>query len=156
MSVEIERKFLVKNENWKSSVRSEKSLKQGYLSRAGQVTLRARISGDKAWLTLKGASEGISRLEFEYEIPRADAEAMLARLCADPPIEKTRYLIDHAGHTWELDVFDGANAGLVMAEIELSSEDEAFDLPGWAGDEVSDDPRYYNASLSKNPYKNWT
>jgi adenylate cyclase len=128
---------------------------QGYLAATGRLTLRARLQGDQGVLTVKGASRGISRSEFEYAIPAADAKAMLAELAEGALIEKTRYLVRVGAHLWEIDVFAGDNAGLVLAEIELSAEDEAFERPAWLGAEVSDDPRYYNANLTRHPYKDW-
>ena len=114
-----------------------------------------RREGDQAKLTIKGANQGISRVEYEYAIPTDDADAMLRALCEQPTIAKTRYVVEHAGKRWEVDVFAGDNAGLVIAELELASEDEAFDKPAWIAGEVSDDPRYYNANLVKHPYKDW-
>ncbi len=154
MGVEIERKYLVVGDAWRAQVVSSTRIVQGYLAR-GEVTVRARIRGDRAYLTIKGRSQGIARSEFEYEIPVPDAEAMLTELAEGPVVEKTRHLIDVGGHTWELDVFAGANEGLVMAEIELSDADEQFDLPQWAGEEVSDDPRYYNVNLAREPFSQW-
>ena len=154
MGVEIERKYLVAGDSWRSQVVSATRIVQGYLAR-GEVTVRARIRGDRAYLTIKGRSQGIARSEFEYEIPVPDAEAMLTELAEGPVVEKTRHLIDVGGHTWELDVFAGANEGLVMAEIELSDADEQFDLPQWAVEEVSDDPRYYNVNLAREPFSQW-
>jgi adenylate cyclase len=155
MATEIERKFLVTGDTWKGAVEAERRIRPGYLTTDRGVTVRARIKGDKAFLTIKGPTEGISRSEYEYEIPVADAEAMLRDLAASGLIEKTRFDVRCGAHLWELDVFDGDNAGLVMAEIELSSPAEGFDMPDWAGKEVSDDPRYYNASLARHPYKHW-
>ena len=117
--------------------------------------MRVRLRGDAAFLTLKGGSQGISRSEFEYPIPVADALAMLDTLAVAPPVDKVRHLIPVGGHLWELDVFAGENAGLVMAEIELESEGEAFERPDWLGDEVSEDPRYYNANLARYPFRRW-
>ncbi|MBK6763810.1 MAG: CYTH domain-containing protein [Micrococcales bacterium] len=154
MGVEIERKYLVVGDAWRAQVVSATRIVQGYLAR-GEVTVRARIRGDRAYLTIKGRSQGIARSEFEYEIPVPDAEAMLTELAEGPVVEKTRHLIDVGGHTWELDVFAGANEGLVMAEVELADADEQFDLPQWAGEEVSDDPRYYNVNLAREPFSQW-
>lgn len=153
MGVEIERKFLVKDDSWKPMAGPGLVCRQGYLLADEDRTVRLRILGEKAFLTLKGATSGISRTEFEYEIPVSDAEAMLV-LCGSL-VEKTRYLVDYQGMTWELDVFEGDNAGLIMAEIELDAEGQKFSIPNWAGKEVSGDPRYYNACLSKNPFGNW-
>ncbi|MEI6892678.1 MAG: CYTH domain-containing protein [Pontiella sp.] len=154
MAIEIERKFLVKNDSWKEVVRKSLSCKQGYLISERKKTVRIRVMGERAFLTIKGATDGVSRSEYEYEIPMVDAEAML-HLCSDVPIEKTRHYIEYGGMTWELDVFEAANAGLIVAEIELTSEEQPFELPPWAGDEVSGDERYYNGCLSKRPYSRW-
>ena len=153
MAIEIERKFLVSNEAWRVSAPDGLPCKQGYLAADGARTVRVRIIGGTGYLTIKGATSNISRVEFEYEVPVAEAEAML-KLCENV-VEKTRYLIPHAGMTWELDVFEGANEGLVMAEIELEAEDQAFEKPDWAGEEVSGDKRYYNAYLSRQPFSTW-
>ncbi|MEZ0276112.1 MAG: CYTH domain-containing protein [Roseimicrobium sp.] len=153
MGQEIERKFLVKSDTWREG--AEGTLyRQGYLAKDVERTVRVRIAGDQAYLTIKGRTKGTSRAEYEYEIPLKDAEEMLA-LCDGPLVEKTRHKIPHAGHTWEVDVFHGDNDGLIMAEVELEREDAEVELPGWAGKEVSDDARYYNSSLSKRPYKTW-
>ncbi|MBO4852038.1 MAG: CYTH domain-containing protein [Schwartzia sp.] len=152
MSVEIERKFLV-NEKWKPEGRSI-HVKQGYLPGTGPMLVRVRQEDKRAFLTLKGRTEGITRSEYEYEIPMQDAGELLER-CEKPIIEKTRYLVPAGPHTWEVDVFAGANEGLVVAEIELSHEDEPFDRPAWLGREVSDDTRYYNSNLAAHPYCNW-
>lgn len=152
MAVEIERKFLVQ-EGWqpqKTGVR----IAQGYLCSVPERTVRVRIKGEKGYLTVKGRNEGIRRAEFEYEIPLGDAEAMM-KLCEKPPVEKTRYLEEYEGHTWEVDIFAGANEGLRVAEIELPAEDTVFAKPAWAGAEVSGDERYYNSSLSIRPYQQW-
>lgn len=156
MAIEIERKFLVVGEGWRDRVEDATRLVQGYLTEDACTTVRVRIHGETAWLTLKGASRGISRLEFEYPIPVADAETLLRELAVSPLIEKTRYRVPHAGHLWELDVFAGANAGLVLAELELERVDEAFERPDWLGAEVSDDPRYFNVNLARHPYRAWS
>ncbi|MBQ2590676.1 MAG: CYTH domain-containing protein [Paludibacteraceae bacterium] len=153
MPKEIERKFLVVSDEYKSSPR--KYYKQGYLSVEPDKTVRVRVVGDKGFLTVKGRNNGISRAEYEYEIPAADANDMLDNLVKTGVIEKWRYVCVVDGKKWEVDEFLGDNAGLVVAEIELQSEDESFTKPAWAGDEVSGDARYYNSSLSQNPYKNW-
>ncbi len=155
MAIEVERKFLVKNDAWRDQVESEVHIMQGYLANNAGLTVRVRVKGDEAFLTVKGATEGISRAEFEYPIPVADAESMLAELAISPPVDKVRYRIPVGDHVWELDVFAGENAGLVMAEVELGAEDEAFEMPAWAGEEVSADPRYYNVNLARNPYRRW-
>ena len=153
MGIEIERKFLVKDDSWKADADHGRGCRQGYLLSDGGMTVRIRVIGEKAFLTVKGASSGISRTEFEYEIPTVDAEALL-ELC-DTLVEKVRYLVPYAGMVWELDVFAGANEGLVMAEIELESEEQEVGLPEWAGEEVSGDARYYNAYLAKHPFTDW-
>lgn len=154
MAQEIERKFLVIDDSWRSSVLRSAEYRQGYLAATGKVSVRVRISGEQANLNLKTATLGISRDEFEYPIPRVDAEQLL-QLCSGVPILKTRYFVQHAGHEWEVDVFAGANAGLVVAELELTRVDEAFERPAWLGMEVSEDPRYYNVCLAQTPYREW-
>lgn len=153
MGREIERKFRVTGEGWKSA--EGVPFRQGYLSTDKERTVRVRIEGERAVLTVKGLTEGLTRREFEYEIPLAEAAEMLDELCERPLIEKRRHTLDHAGHTWEVDEFLGENAGLVVAEIELESEGESFERPDWLGEEVSDDPRYYNANLVREPYPTW-
>lgn len=153
MAKEIERKFRVASD-WQPPGEGT-AYEQGYLSRHEERTVRVRREGEHAKLTIKGANQGISRAEYEYAIPVADADAMLRELCEQPTIKKTRYKIEHAGKTWEVDVFEGENAGLRIAELELGSEDEAFETPAWVADEVSDDPRYYNANLVKHPFSKW-
>jgi len=152
MSIEIERKFLVTS----SAYRHGKSevLCQGYLVAQKERTVRVRMQGKQAKLTIKGPSVSFTRSEFEYDIPLADAQALL-QLCEKPLIEKTRYYVAFAGHTWEVDEFHGANQGLVVAEIELKSEDETFEKPPWIGQEVTYDRRYSNANLVTHPYANW-
>lgn len=155
MATEIERKFLVKNDLWRGQIISQVRMKQGYVSGGENATVRIRVAGEQAWLTIKSTTQGIRRLEFEYTIPTTDAEQMLMALAKQPFIDKTRYKIRQGSHVWELDVFEGENQGLVMAELELESEDERFETPPWAGEEVSGDPRYYNSSLAKRPYSSW-
>ena len=154
MGVEIERKFLVTGEEWRNHASRSVVYRQAYLGRDGGVSVRVRVAGDHANLNLKSATLGIARVEFEYEIPLEDA-ATLLRLATGNAIEKTRYFVDHAGHTWEVDVFEGANAGLVLAEIELDDIEEQFAIPPWIGAEVSDDSRYYNVYLAEHPYCDW-
>ncbi len=153
MAQEIERKFLVDTTKLPPLPRPL-IIKQGYIP-AQNATVRIRRTDDQAYLTIKGRATGLTRSEFEYPIPPSDAEAMLAELCEKPYIEKKRYLIKHQGHTWELDIFEGENEGLIIAEIELSSEDETFEKPEWVTQEVSDDPRYRNSYLIGHPYKTW-
>jgi len=154
MAVEIERKFLLADSSFLQG-RSGERLLQGYISAGARATVRVRIGADQAWLTLKGRSDGISRLEFEYPIPLADAESCLAQLCEQPLLIKTRYRVPVGAHVWEVDVFAGENAGLIVAEIELASEDEQFLRPEWLGEEVSGDPRYFNSSLMRHPWREW-
>ena len=159
MAEEIERKFLVKNESWRDHVERHSRMRQGYLndvvSGGKQSSVRVRVAGDKAYLNIKSATLGVYRREYEYAIPVVDANEILNELAEKPLIEKVRYYVRNAAHLWEVDVFEGDNAGLVVAEIELDREDETFELPPWAGEEVSDDPRYYNVRLAKHPYKEW-
>ncbi len=154
MGVEIERKFLVRNDSWRAAVISESELKQGYIAQREGLSVRVRIKGEKGFLTIKSGM-GIRRGEFEYEIPRADAEQLLRDSAESGCIEKTRYRVRSGAHVWDLDVFGGDNAGLVVAEIELAREDETFEIPGWVGAEVSGDPRYYNVNLARTPFARW-
>ncbi len=154
MSKEIERKFLIDAKNL-PSLSDGHIIKQGYVPTQG-VTVRVRVRDEEAFLTLKGKVTGISRSEFEYSIPVKDAKHMLDELCVHPIIEKTRYLISYKGHIWELDVFEGYNKGLIVAEIELESEDESFEKPKWATQEVSYDKKYRNSNLISNPYCMWS
>lgn len=153
MSVEIERKFLVSHDGWMSQADEGRCCKQGYIVSDSEKTVRIRVMDDAGFLTVKGATNGISRMEFEYKIDRSDAEYML-RFC-DRIIDKTRYNVEHTGMIWEVDVFHGDNTGLIIAEIELTSEKQPVELPDWVGKEVSGDPRYYNACLARNPFSRW-
>lgn len=152
MGVEIERKFLVVGTDWKSVAGVQ--IRQGYLNRDKARTVRVRVAGDTAFLTVKGISHGATRAEFEYAIPLDDAQQLLT-LCDGPLIEKTRYVIPYQGTTWEVDEFGGDNAGLVVAEVELLSEDQPFARPPWLGAEVTQDARYFNSSLASVPYGQW-
>jgi adenylate cyclase len=154
MPQEIEHKYLVRLEIWQPS-ETGVLYRQGYLSTAEARVVRVRIAGEEAFLTVKGPAHGITRLELEYSIPMADAAMMLDLLCERPLIEKTRYRQSFAGKTWEIDVFHGDNAGLVVAEVEVASESESIEPPPWLGPEVSGDSRYFNSNLISNPYKNW-
>jgi adenylate cyclase len=154
MGEEIERKFLVSGEAWRETAEGTR-YRQGFLSTEPERTVRVRVAGTRGSITVKGKSLGARRAEFEYEIPVADAERMLDTLCKRPLIEKVRYVLGVGAHTWEIDVFEGDNAGLVVAEIELRREDEAFERPEWVGEEVTDDPRYFNSNLVANPYRAW-
>jgi len=154
MGKEIERKFVVDTAAWKPQAAGT-HYKQGYLNSQKERVVRVRIEGDRAKLTIKGPSVGVTRSEFEYGIPVEDAALLLDNLCEQPLIDKHRHKEIHGGKTWEIDVFHGDNEGLVVAEIELATEDENFTAPAWAVREVSSDPRYFNSNLLKNPYKRW-
>ena len=162
MGIEIERKFLLASDGWRAQASRHVRMAQGYLNDADAVTtgrqhvsVRVRIAGDVAHLNIKSREAGPSRQEFEYPIPLHEAEALLA-LCVGGRIEKQRHYVTHAGHLWEIDVFDGDNAGLMVAEIELASEDEVFARPDWLGSEVTDQNRYYNLMLAERPFSHWT
>lgn len=155
MGTEIERKFLVRGESWREDVTEHRRIAQGYIAHTDNATVRVRVAGQRATLTLKGTSHGISRSEFEYEIPVDDGLRMLAELTSGPVIDKVRHLVPVGGHTWEVDVFAGDNDGLVMAEVELHSAEEEFELPAWAGTEVSNDDRFYNVNLAARPFGEW-
>ena len=152
MAIEIERKFLVLNNDWQAHVDSDLHIVQGYLASNESSSTRIRIQDDKANINIKSATLGITRTEFEYAIPVEDAQLMLDELCIKPVIEKTRFTVKHMHHIWEIDVFSGDNDGLTVAEIELSSPHEIYGKPSWLGEEVSNDIRYYNVCLVKNPY----
>ena len=153
MGKEIERKFRVKEDTWRN-VKGTK-YRQGYLNSAKERNVRVRTMEDKAYLTIKGIAIGVSRMEFEYEIPLQDAEELL-EICEKPLIEKTRYKVQEGGFVWEVDEFFRENQGLIVAELELESEDQEFPKPDWVGEEVTGDPRYFNSNLIKNPYTNWS
>lgn len=155
MGVEIERKFLLANDNWRAQVSKSSRLSQGYLARGEDSAIRVRVKGEQAELNIKKAFDGINRMEFEYAIPIEDARQLIEKVALRPLIDKTRHIVVHEGHTWEIDEFYGENAGLVMAEIELAHEDESFARPDWLGKEVSDDKRYYNSNLSTHPFSQW-
>lgn len=152
MGIEIERKFLVTGDEWKTGEKNYYS--QGYLNSDKSRTVRVRLAGDSAFLTIKGPTRGATRTEFEYAIPVDDAQHLLT-LCEHPLIQKYRYKLSHAGLAWEVDEFLGENAGLVVAEVELDAENQVVSLPAWIGQEVTDDPRYFNSSLVKRPYSSW-
>lgn len=153
MGLEIERKFLVDPEKWKPSG-TGKQIVQAYLNVSPESSVRVRIKGERAFLTIKGRSKSIARPEFEYEIPPGDARELL-KLAVTGLVEKIRYEVDYRGFVWEVDVFQGRNSGLLMAEIELESEDQEFPLPDWLLEEVSGDVRYYNSYLSAHPFQSW-
>lgn len=154
MATEIERKYLVVGDAWRT-LGSGTTYRQGYLSTVKERTVRVRVVGDRGTLTIKGLTVGATRTEYEYDIPVDDANHMLDDLCEQPVIDKTRFIVEYAGLTWEIDEFTGANAGLIVAEVELDSEDQAIELPDWIGEEVSHDPRYFNANLIAHPYTVW-
>jgi CYTH domain-containing protein len=153
MATEIERKFLLKDDGWRGLV-SGVIYRQGYLTTGEGITVRVRIVGNQGFLTVKGATMGQSRLEFEYPIPLEDAQQMLNTLCDRPLIEKIRYKIKQGDLVWEIDEFAGENQGLIVAEVELEGENQTIDLPEWIDREVSD-PKYFNANLVKHPYNQW-
>ena len=153
MATEIERKFLITSDAWREGPPGVR-ICQGYLSLDPERTVRVRLKGEEGFLTIMGSTSGIGRKEFEYSIPFADAEALL-KMCDPAPLEKIRYERRHAGKLWEIDEFGGENEGLVVAEIELESEDESFEKPAWVGEEVSGDARYYNSSLVEHPWSEW-
>lgn len=151
---EIERKFLV-DRHLLGELPAGVRIQQAYLPTRDRSAVRVRVSGEQAWLTLKGENRGARRLEFEYAIPRSDAEQMIAELCSGPVIDKTRYGIEHAGYTWEVDLFHGDNEGLIVAEVELGSEHETPELPAWVTEEVTGVAKYYNANLLHHPFCQW-
>lgn len=155
MGREIERKFVVTGDHWRSLVDTGVIVRQGYLSLEPGRSVRVRLAGETGSLNIKGKISTLSRHEFEYDISTKDAQELLDKLCVQPPIVKTRYRLTHGGLVWEIDEFAGDNAGLIIAEIELESEDQAFDAPQWLGEEVSHDPRYLNINLVKRPYSHW-
>lgn len=154
MGTEIERKFLLKNDAWRSLATGTR-YRQGYLNRSKECTVRIRTTDGNAYLTIKGPSTGATRIEYEYAIPESDAKSLLDNFCEKPIIEKIRYKIDFGGRVWEVDEFLSENTGLIVAELEMESEDQYFEKPEWIGDEVTGDPKYYNASLVTHPYLKW-
>lgn len=154
MGKEIERKFLLKNESWRAEDFTKIEIQQGYLNSDPRRVVRIRLKNRIGIITIKGKMEGITRIEYEYEIPYKDGVELL-KLCEAPIIAKDRYLVLHHGKTWEIDIFKKENAGLKVAEIELNSEEEAFELPDWIGAEVTQDKRYLNSNLITHPYTNW-
>lgn len=154
MGEEIERKFLVIDDRWRERATGVR-YRQGFLSTEPERTVRVRVAGSTGTLTIKGLGVGARRAEFEYPIPVDDAERLLDALCKRPLIEKVRYTLKVGAHDWEVDVFEGENDGLVIAEVELETEDEEIEIPDWVGEEVTGDPRYFNSSLVANPYGTW-
>jgi len=151
---EIERKYLVTTTSWRQAA-EKRDVRQGYLTLDKERTVRVRLAAGKGTITIKGMSQGIARPEFEYGIPSEDARALLEQLCLRPLIEKTRYRVPYGDLLWEVDVFRGENEGLIVAEVELASEDQRIELPDWVGEEVTGDPRYFNARLVAEPYNTW-
>jgi adenylate cyclase len=155
MGLEIEKKFLLKNEDWKTHCTEGIQIKQGYLNSHIERTVRVRLSDGKGELTIKGKTNNLTRKEFEYQIPYEEALSLI-QLCETPIIEKKRFKVKLGNLTWEIDQFGGENVGLIIAEVELESENQLFTLPSWIGQEVSQDPKFYNSSLITYPYKKWT
>lgn len=160
MAVEIERKFLVATDRWRFDeqgvARHGVRFRQGYIPGNEDATVRVRLEGERGVLTIKARANGFSRLEYEYTIPAADAIEMLDKVCPQPQIDKVRYQVTVGEHVWEVDEFLGENAGLVVAEVELDAENEQFTLPEWVGAEVTEDTRYLNVNLARNPYRTWS
>ncbi len=156
MAIEIERKFLLAGAQWRDQIERSVEMRQGYFCNTDRVSLRVRIEGDRAGIGIKSMTHAIRRTEFEYPVPLEEARLMLEQMCQPPIIHKTRHFLHYQGHLWEIDEFHGDNEGLVVAEIELADEAEAFARPQWLGEEVSDDPRYLNFRLATHPFKDWT
>jgi adenylate cyclase len=156
VGIEIERKFLLRDAAWRNATHRSAAMRQGSLAGGGNVSVRVRIAGNEARLNLKSGGMVVVRREYEYAIPLADATELLDEVCPGPLVEKTRHWVEHEGYEWEVDEFTSANAGLVVAEIELDDEHEAFPRPSWLGAEVTHLERYYNASLVKYPYREWS
>ncbi|RLK50292.1 adenylate cyclase [Alkalispirillum mobile] len=155
MPAEIERKFLVRDDSWRQQAGPGNPYRQGYFGGTRRASIRVRISGDEGRLNIKSMTLGVERQEYEYPVPVDEAREMLDTLCERPFVEKVRYEVPVGDHVWEVDVFEGDNAGLVVAEVELNDPDEGFEMPAWAGEEVSHDPKYYNINLVKHPYRAW-
>jgi adenylate cyclase len=155
MPTEIERKFLVLSDAWRAAAGRHELFRQGYLSSGEGCSVRVRVGADGAWLGLKGRVEGATRLEYEYPIPLGEAHEILDLLCVHGRVEKVRHWVPHEGHEWEVDEFLGANAGLVVAELELDAEDEPYARPEWLGPEVTHDVRYFNSQLARQPWCSW-
>ena len=155
MGIEIERKFLVRNDAWRSGIQGSYPCTQGYIGLQGPGSARVRIIGSKGFLTLKGPRHGISRSEFEYEIPIEEAQEILERFCSKALISKVRHEVPYEGHLWEIDEFSGENNGLILAEVEIANESEPFVLPDWVGKDISEDERFFNARLAKHPISTW-
>lgn len=156
MATEIERKFLLASDDWRGQVERSIEMRQGYFCNTGRASVRVRIAGDRARIGIKSMTHALRRTEFEYPVPLEEAGIMLEQMCQPNIIHKTRHLIHQGQHLWEIDEFHGANAGLVVAEIELEDEAESFEHPSWLGEEVSHDPRYLNFALARHPFRDWT
>lgn len=156
MATEIEHKFLLQDERWRQQVERSVRMRQGYLLSDSHCSVRVRVADERGFLNIKSGTLGIQRSEYEYPIPLAEAEEILDTLCEKPLLEKTRHYVRFGAHLWEIDEFAGDNAGLIVAEVELEREDQPFARPAWAAEEVTDDPRYLNVNLVKNPYQSWT
>ncbi|MCZ8131355.1 MAG: CYTH domain-containing protein [Steroidobacteraceae bacterium] len=156
MGVEIERKFLVRGDAWRAQAVRSQRLRQGYLANTSRSSVRVRLAGDRAWLSVKSMTRELARLEFEYEIAVADAGPLLDALCEPPLLDKVRHYVPFGRHEWEVDEFLGDNAGLVVAELELDAADEPYEAPAWLGREVTHEDRYYNFNLAARPYGRWT
>lgn len=156
MGTEIERKFLVSDASWRAHIRRSQPMAQGYLAASPGTTVRVRVAGDAAFLTLKGPVRDLARAEFEYAIPVDEAHEMLALFCQGHRLEKVRHEVEVGDHLWEIDEFSGENRGLIVAEVELASADERFERPSWLGAEVSGMPRYYNSQLVVRPFARWS
>lgn len=156
MGLEIERKFLVVDDAWRSGTVRAERLTQGYLANTARSSVRVRLGDDGAWLSVKAMTRSIARAEFEYPIPPAEARTLLDTLCEPPLLDKVRHHVPVGAHVWEVDEFQGDNAGLVVAEIELGAVDEAFAAPPWLGREVTGEERYYNFRLGTHPYRAWS
>ncbi len=155
LATEIERKFLLANDDWRPAVTEVRNYRQGYIANTALSSIRIRLSDTAAYINIKGATLTIARDEFDYQIPYPDGLELIDKYCLEAVVEKRRHIVPYQGHYWEIDVFSGDNAGLVVAEIELVAVDEVFARPPWLGLEVSDDRRYYNVCLARHPYKDW-
>ena len=155
MPIEIERKFLLTNNNWRNHVKTSYRIRQGYMGEIDKASVRIRVQDEKANINIKSATLSMRRMEYEYEIPLDEALEMLDQLCKQPQVDKTRYIVEQGKFKWEIDEFYAENEGLLVAEIELDDEQEKFDKPEWLGQEVTEDPRYYNVNLIKHPFKSW-
>jgi len=156
MAIEIERKYLLSNDSWRENISKQVEFQQAYLANNERTSVRIRIEGELANINIKSMTLGRSRSEFEYSIPLADAQELINTLCTQPIVSKTRYWVYYAGKCWEIDEFSADNQGLIVAEIELDTEDESFELPLWVGEEVTHLERYYNMRLRSYPYNQWT